>query len=235
MAADLDQVNTKTAKQEQSEALGKGLWKALWIAMAIYLIWLVIEGGFRLYHGPAELNARVAQLEAKLSNVLTQDSEISLAFKSSLETQKNLAPVANQLNQLLNQVAILPMNALPVAEGAGNSSNAGNHSLARKIMLAIQGVGDQLMRIQVVGNVKDVAMTPAAQDLIRQQLKLHFLSARLAWLSQLPHVSKDDLLQAEKLIAKHFQAQEDSVAQAQRNISELLAEVSKSIPVNKAQ
>ena len=127
------------------------------------------------------------------------------------------------------------MNALPVAEGAGNSSNAGNHSLARKIMLAIQGVGDQLMRIQVVGDVKDVAMTPAAQDLIRQQLKLHFLSARLAWLSQLPHVSKDDLLQAEKLIAKHFQAQEDSVAQAQRNISELLAEVSKSIPVNKAQ
>jgi hypothetical protein len=44
MAADLDQVNTKTAKQVQSEALGKGLWRALWIAIAICLVWLVIEG-----------------------------------------------------------------------------------------------------------------------------------------------------------------------------------------------
>ena len=48
MATDLDQVNTKTAKQVQSEALGKGLWRALWIAIAVCLLWLVIEGGFRL-------------------------------------------------------------------------------------------------------------------------------------------------------------------------------------------
>jgi uncharacterized protein HemX len=102
-------------------------------------------------------------------------------------------------------------------------------------MSAIQGLGDQLMRIQVVGDVKDVAMTPAAQDLIRQQLRLHFLSARLAWLSQLPQATKDDLIQADKLIAKHFQAQASSVVQIQKNISELRAEASKSISVNKGQ
>jgi uncharacterized protein HemX len=170
-----------------------------------------------------------------LSKVLTQEAEINLALKSSLENQKNLAPVANQLNQLLNQVAQLPMNALPVAEAPAIASNAGTQGFIQKIMSAIQGLGDQLMRIQVVGDVKDVAMTPAAQDLIRQQLRLHFLSARLAWLSQLPQASKDDLIQAEKLIAKHFQAQASSVVQIQKNISELRAEMSKSIPVNKGQ
>jgi hypothetical protein len=235
MAADLDQVNTKTAKQAQSEALGKGLWRALWIAIAVCILWLVIEGGFRLYNRPAQLDARVVELEAQLSKVLTHEAEINLALKSSLENQKNLAPVANQLNQLLNQVAQLPMNALPVATTPTFTSNAETQTVIQKIMRAIQGLGDQLMRIQVVGDVKDVAMTPAAQDLIRQQLRLHFLSARLAWLSQLPQASRDDLIQAEQLIAKHFQAQASSVVQVQKNISELRAEVSKSIPVSKGQ
>ena len=235
MAADLNQVNTKTAKQIQSEALGKGLWRALWIAIAICLVWLVIEGGLRLYHRPAQLDARVAELESQLTKVLTQEAEINLALKSSLENQKNLAPVATQLNQLLGQVAQLPMNALPVADAPTIASNAGTHSFTQKVTSAIQGLGDQLMRIQVVGDVKDVAMTPAAQDLIRQQLKLHLLSARLAWLSQLPQVAKDDLIQAEKLIAKHFQAQANSVVQIQKNISELRTEVSKSISVSKGQ
>lgn len=235
MAADLDQINTKTAKQAQPEALGKGLWRALWIAIAICLVWLVIEGGFRLYHRPAQLDARVAELEAQLNKVLTHEAEINLALKSSLENQKNLAPVANQLNQLLNQVAQLPMNALPVATTPTFTSNAATQTVVQKVMAAIQGLGDQLMRIQVVGDVKDVAMTPAAQDLIRQQLRLHFLSARLAWLSQLPQATRDDLIQAEQLIAKHFQAQASSVVQVQKNISELRTEVSKSIPMSKGQ
>ena len=235
MAADLDPVNTKTAKQVQSEALGKGLWRALWIAIAICLVWLVIEGGFRLYHRPAQLDARVVELEAQLAKVLTQEAEINLALKSSLENQKNLAPVANQLNQLLSQVAQLPMNALPAAGAPVVTSTAGTPTVVQKIMSAIQGLGDQLMRIQVVGDVKDVAMTPAAQDLIRQQLRLHLLSARLAWLSQLPQATRDDLVQAEQLIAKHFQAQANSVVQIQKNISELRAEVSKSTSVNKGQ
>jgi hypothetical protein len=235
MAADLDQVNTKTAKQMQSEALGKGLWRALWIAIAICLVWLVIEGGLRLYHRPAQLDARVLELETQLSKVLTHEAEINIALKSSLENQKNLAPVANQLNQLLGQVAQLPMNALPVTGAPTVASNAGNQTVIQKVMAAIKGLGDQLMRIQVVGDVKDVAMTPAAQDLIRQQLRLHFLSARLAWLSQLPQATRDDLIQAEQLIAKHFQAQASSVVQIQKNISELRTEVSKSIPVNKGR
>jgi uncharacterized protein HemX len=207
----------------------------LWIAIAVCILWLVIEGGFRLYNRPAQLDARVVELEAQLSKVLTHEAEINLALKSSLENQKNLAPVANQLNQLLNQVAQLPMNALPVATTPTFTSNAETQTVIQKIMTAIQSLGDQLMRIQVVGDVKDVAMTPAAQDLIRQQLRLHFLSARLAWLSQLPQASRDDLIQAEQLIAKHFQAQASSVVQVQKNISELRTEVSKSIPMSKGQ
>jgi uncharacterized protein HemX len=235
MAVDIDQVNTKTAPQAQSDTLSKGLWKALWIAIAIFLMWLVIEGGLRLYHRPALLDARVVELESQLSKVLMQDAEINLALKSNLENQKNLAPVANQLNQLLNQVAQLPMNALPVVIAPTVTAGPETQTVIQKIMSAIRGLGDQLMRIQVVGDVKDVAMTPAAQDLIRQQLRLHFLSARLAWLSQMPQATKDDLIQAERLIAKHFQAQASSVVQVQKNISELRAEAAKSIPMSKGQ
>ena len=120
MAADLDQVNTKTAKQVQSEALGKGLWRALWIAIAICLVWLVVEGGFRLYHRPAQLDARVVELEAQLAKVLTQEAEINLALKSSLENQKNLAPVANQLN---HQLHLFTFNS-PDQHFHGNTSSA---------------------------------------------------------------------------------------------------------------
>jgi uncharacterized protein HemX len=127
------------------------------------------------------------------------------------------------------------MNALPVAIAPTVASSVGTQTVIQKVMTAIQGLGDQLMRIQVVGDVKDVAMTPAAQDLIRQQLRLHLLSARLAWLSQLPQASRDDLIQVEQLIAKHFQAQASSVVQIQKNISELRTEVSKSIPMSKGQ
>jgi hypothetical protein len=98
MAADLDQVNTKTAKQLQSEALGKGLWRALWIAIAVCILWLVIEGGLRLYHRPAQLDARVVELETQLSKVLTNEAEINLALKSSLENQKNLAYAKANVN-----------------------------------------------------------------------------------------------------------------------------------------
>ena len=92
---------------------------------------------------------------------------------------------------------------------------------------------DKLVRVQVVGDVKDVALTPAAQDLIRQQLRLHLVSARMAWLSNMPHVCKDDLAQAQTLLAKHFQAQSSSVVAIQKSLTDLQAEIVKASTVKK--
>jgi uroporphyrinogen III methyltransferase/synthase len=83
--------------------------------------------------------------------------------------------------------------------------------------------------------VKDVALTPAAQDIVRQQLKLHLVSARMAWLSNMPHVCKDDLQQAQTLLAKHFQAQSSSVVAVQKNLTDIHAEVSKAAQMKKGQ
>jgi len=47
----------------------------------------------------------------------------------------------------------------------------------------------------VVGDTKDIALTPAAQDLVRQQLRLSILSARMAWLSNMPQLAKDTPVQ----------------------------------------
>jgi uncharacterized protein HemX len=231
----VDSVRGFDTKQAQSEALGKGLWKALWIAMAVCVLWLGFEGGIRLYHRPAKLDARVAELETQLAKVVQHEAEINLALKSSLENQKNLAPVAIKIDAMINQISQLPMLAAPALAPTSTQSVAVNQSLSDKIFKAIQSLGDQLVRIQVVGDVKDVALTPAAQDLVRQQLRLHLLGARLAWLSQMPQMTQEDLNQAEKLLAKHFQAQSKGVVEMQKNLSELRAEIAKSQTMKKGQ
>lgn len=222
-------------KQAQSEALGKGLWKALWIAMAVCVLWLGFEGGIRLYHRPAKLDTRVAELEAQLAKVLQHEAEINLVLKSSLENQKNLAPVATTIDGMIQKIGQLPMLAAPNLAPAPIQSAPVHQSWSDKIFKAIQGLGDQLVRIQVVGDVKDVALTPAAQDLVRQQLRLHLLGARVAWLSQMPQMTQEDLGQAEKLLAKHFQVGAKSVVEMQKNLNELRAEISKTQPVKKGQ
>jgi len=225
------------SNKEKSEALGKGLWKALWIAIAICILWLIIEGGFRLYQRPAILDARVSELEKKISAVESLDTKLESSLKRSSESQKALVSVAGKISEMLNSVPTLPMTALPV-QSSGLSMIADESQKSpwlKRVFDQIQLLGDRLVRVQVVGDVKDLALTPAAQDLIRQQLKLHLLSARIAWLSDLPQTCKDDLNQAQVLLAKHFQAQASSVVKFEKALIELKAEVEKTSAIVKAQ
>jgi|GEM_PF-556721 len=231
-----DQVLSES-KKEKSEALGKGLWKALWIAIAICILWLIIEGGLRLYQRPAILDARVSELEKKISAVENLDSKFESSLKRGSESQKALVSVAGKISEMLNSVQTLPMTALP-AQSSGFSVSADESKKSpwlKRVLDQIQLLGDRLVRVQVVGDVKDVALTPAAQDLVRQQLKLHLLSARIAWLSDLPQTCKDDLNQAQALLAKHFQAQAISVIKFEKALIELKAEVEKTSALVKAQ
>ncbi|MBU3599509.1 uroporphyrinogen-III C-methyltransferase [Polynucleobacter sp. 30F-ANTBAC] len=223
------------SKKAQSDALGKGLWKALWIAIAICILWLVIEGGLRLYHRPALLDARVADLERKIANVEAFEAKLESSLNNSLESQKNITSVANKISDLLNGVAALPMTASPTPVASAGVAESQNSSGLKKVVDQIKLLGDRLVRVQVVGDVKDVALTPAAQDLIRQQLKLHLVSARLAWLSNLPQVCKEDLSQARAILAKHFQGQATQVVKFENALSALQAEVEKTSAVVKGQ
>ena len=47
----------------------------------------------------------------------------------------------------------------------------------------------------------------------------------MAWLSRMPGVCKEDLSQAEKLLAKHYQAQSPAVIAMQKSLAELKADV----------
>ena len=213
------------SQKSKSEALSQGLWKALWIALAVCILWLGIEGGYRLYHRPAKLDARVTELEAQLAAVTTHETELDSALKGSLEAERALAPAAAKIVELINRLPQLPMNALPTPASQAPVYNGPTSGLPQKIFKEIQGLGDRLVRIQVVGDMKDVALTPAAQDLIRQQLRLHLVSARMAWLSRMPNVSKEDLTQAEQLLAKHFQAQSSAVIAMQKALADLKADM----------
>ena len=57
--------------------------------------------------------------------------------------------------------------------------------------------------------------------MVRQQLRLHLVSARMAWLSRMPNVAKEDLTQAEQLLSKHYQAQSPAVVSMQKALAEL--------------
>ena len=235
MTIEANDKNVTESKRAKSDALSQGLWKALWVAIAVCILWLAIEGGFRLYHRPAQLDARVAQLESKLISVEAHEAQLEASLKGSLEAEKTLAPVAGRLLEMLNQVGSLPMTALPAPASQAVVSDNQPETLVKRIFKHIQLLGDKLVRVQVVGDVKDVALTPAAQDIVRQQLKLHLVSARMAWLSNMPHVCKDDLQQAQTLLAKHFQAQSSSVLTVQKNLTDLHAEVSKTAQMKKGQ
>lgn len=212
-------------KTVKSDALTQGLWKALWIALAVCILWLGIEGGFRLYHRPAKLDARVAELEAQLAVITAHESELDQVLKGSLEAERALAPTAGKIAELINRLPPLPMNALPTPASQASVSTSPATSLSQKVLKEIQGLGDRLVRIQVVGDVKDVALTPAAQDLVRQQLRLHLVSARMAWLSRMPNVCKEDLVQAEQLLSKHYQTQAPAVVAMQKALADLKADM----------
>lgn len=212
-------------KTVKSDALTQGLWKALWIALAVCILWLGIEGGFRLYHRPAKLDARVAELETQLAAITAHESELDQVLKGSLEAERALAPTAAKIAELINRLPQLPMNALPTPASQASVSTSPATSLSQKVLKEIQGMGDRLVRIQVVGDVKDVALTPAAQDLVRQQLRLHLVSARMAWLSRMPNVCKEDLVQAEQLLSKHYQAQAPAVVAMQKALADLKADM----------
>jgi uncharacterized protein HemX len=215
----------KDPKRVKSDALSQSLWKALWIALAVCITWLGIEGGFRLYHRPAKLDARVTELEAQLAAITAHEAELDVTLKGSLEAERALSPVADRIADLMNKSANLPMNALPTPAESSAVVPAKTNALAEKVIKEIQSVGDKLIRIQVVGNASDVALTPAAQDLIRQQLKLHLVSARMAWLSRIPSAAKEDMQQIEKLLAKHYQAQSPTVIAFQKAVHDLAVDM----------
>jgi hypothetical protein len=226
-----------TSKKEKSEALGKGLWKALWIAIAICILWLILEGGFRLYQRPAILDARVSELEKKIVTVENLDTKFESSLKRNSESQKSLVAVAGKMSEMLNAIGTLPMTALPAPSSSPELKvdESQKSPWLKKIFDQIKLLGDRLVRVQVVGDVRDISLTPAAQDLIRQQLKLHLLSARMAWLSNLPQTCRDDLNQAQTLLAKHFQPQASSVISFEKALIDLKAEVEKSSALMKGQ
>ena len=222
------------AKKARADALSAGLWKALWVAIAVCILWFAIEAGFHLYQRPAKLDARVAELETKLAILEASETELTEMLKASLESEKNLAPVAQRIQELIQLSTQLPMIALPQkANMAQNSESSGVSPLSERVTKEIKKIGEQLIRIQVVGDVHDVALTPAAQGLIHQQLRMHLLSARLAWLSKMPAATRVDLQEAEKLLAKHYQVQAPTVVTMQKLLADLQKEIAQ--PQQKGQ
>ena len=139
----MTELNSSQSKSAKSQALTRGLWTALGIAFVVSVLWLGIEGGIRLYHRPAKLDTRVAELESRLASVQLQENQLQEVLKGSLESEKILAPVAGKLAELISKVGQLPMNALPSSSTSETARVAESKGWADRIFQEIKKIGDE--------------------------------------------------------------------------------------------
>lgn len=213
--------------------------KNYWIlgALILLLVFLVVLLGAKLRGLANQLDA----LESKSSVALTtaivkkdlpeNDSVDSLAQIQS-EISKSL-PLAQQISVLIPKINQLNINPQPLVQNPvkTNAQPAATKSTTPAANAEIKWwrhVGDRfwtpirnffhdLVKIQVIdsndGSVQSLAMSPASQQLLRQELRIHLLSARQLLLSSMSKQALEDINQAHTLTVQNFAIQSKPVEQ----------------------
>lgn len=123
--------------------------------------------------------------------------------------------------------ARLPAPAAPAPKPAAGAQPASPGVLdgaagqwARVRAWLIAEFGD-LVRIREVDTPEALLISPAQQRLLRQELRLRLLDARLALLARNDRVLRADLAEAEALITRYFDVRQAPVATAQAQVRSL--------------
>lgn len=108
--------------------------------------------------------------------------------------------------------------AKPAAEKAPLAEAADNWARVRAWLVAEFG---DLVRIRDVNVPEALLIGPSQQRLVRQELRLRLLDARLALLARNDRVFRADLAEAESLVARYFDGRQPAVAAAQTQLRTL--------------
>lgn len=214
--------------------------KIYWIfgGVIIVLVFLVIALGAKLHSMAKQLDVLESKSSAVLSTtqVLKDSGTVESAERFGL-TQAELAkvmPIADQISTLIAKISGLPFNPQPLSQNpvkpnaqppsqkqqapAANAEIKWWRQVRDRFWMPIRNFFHDLVKIQVIdtdSNAVDenIALTPAAQLLLRQEVRLQLLSARQLLLVGLSRQASMDIARAQVLISKNFAAQSKSVEQ----------------------
>ena len=108
--------------------------------------------------------------------------------------------------------------AKPAAEKAPLAEAVDNWARVRAWLVAEFG---DLVRIRDVNVPEALLIGPSQQRLVRQELRLRLLDARLALLARNDRIFRADLAEAESLVARYFDGRQPAVAAAQTQLRTL--------------
>jgi uncharacterized protein HemX len=183
------------------------------------------------------VNAALAALQAADARLARLDNARLLPMRRALARdieRLRAAPavdvtgMALKLDQLAQGAESWPLlsDGRPVARGAPASGSppppqgAANDAWARLRAWVAREFGD-LVRIREVATPEALLLGPAQQQLVRQQLRLRLLGARQALLARNDRVFRADLVEAEALVTRYFDAAAPAVTAAVTQLRQL--------------
>lgn len=213
--------------------------KNYWIlgALILLLVFLVVLLGAKLRGLANQLDALESKSSAALTTAIvkkdvSESDPVDSLTQIKSEVSKSL-PLAQQISALMPKIAQLNINPQPLAQNpvkpneqpaavkpaapAANAEIKWWRHVGDKFWMPIRNFFHDLVKIQVIdsndGSVQSLAMSSASQQLLKQELRVHLLSARQLLLSGMTAQALDDVNQAHSLVVKNFAIQSKPVEQ----------------------
>lgn len=230
--------------------------KNYWIlgALILLLVFVVVLLGAKLRGLANQIDA----LESKSSAVLTtaivqkdiaQNEPVDTVAQIKSEITKAL-PLAQQISGLIPKIANLNINPQPLTQNPvkpnqqpsatkssvppANAEIKWWRHVGDKFWTPIRNFFHDLVKIQVLDSteesVQSLAMTPASQQLLKQELRVYLLSARQFLLSGMSQQALDDVNQAHSLVIKNFAVQSKPVEQFVEELEKIQMQIKSNIP-----
>lgn len=230
------------------------------VVLAIFILSLLVFGAYRLQTIATKLKTLESVADTKKEAVVEpdqgeegNDDKLQATTKKYLVIARKLTSLALKVNQLsmnpqsAERVSDKPANLPPAKPPVAPPANAEMkwwRTVGEKLVTPVNNFFKDLIKIQVIDEaektpVGSIAMTPASQMLIKQELKLYVLSAKQLTLAGSPSDALADLAEAKILINKNFAIQSQSVINFIQAVSEIESDIkglesSKPETINKA-
>ena len=230
--------------------------------LIILVVCLLVFGTYRLQTISSKLKNLESISETKKEHAISNVEGGDAQEEEALSSVKKYLPVARKISALsakVNQLTFVPQVNAPVGSKTPESSSTKTQqsppanaeikwwrTVGDKLLTPVAEFFKGLIKIQVIDEVEkspvgSVAMSPASQALVRQELKLYLLSSKQLILAGSPSDALNDLAEVKILLNKNFAIQSQGVASFTQALNDIEVDirnlegaVTKSEPANKA-
>jgi hypothetical protein len=230
---------SKTTTEMKSSFQGN---KNYWIlgGFIVVLLILVILLGAKLRGLATKLDTLESKSSVALTtSVVKQDNgQVDASSDSAAQIKSEITkalPLVQQINSLIPKIASLSMSPQPLTQNpvkpneqpvalkpvnpAANAEIKWWRHVGDKFWTPIRSFFHDLVKIQVIDShentqsLQGLALSPASQQLLKQELRIHLLSARQLILTGLPGQALEDINQTHALASKNLALQTKPVEQ----------------------